>query len=868
MDERDTYWNDGLGWEPIRARVNSVLVPVMLDGNGHVIANLYIDRPSDNNLGLFSSVSDSTLRNLVMIGELTSISGRSAVGILAGNVFNSEISNVYVSGEVSAISSIGGLAGKVDESHISNVHVSGRVSGGTWLGGLAGNFDESHISNIFSSVEVKGESRVGGMIGSVSRNSVTSQTLAVGPVHGDNWVGGLFGNEFSSSSYPSIIQSNYWSTDTSGQETSAGENPELNYVGATLAELQCPTAADNTSCAPGKMLYAEWSSDVWDFGSNQQLPALKINGRVFRDSDGDGAMDEEDAFPYNFGASVDTDGDGYPDKIIAGCDPECMASFALQIDNFPGNPAAWADADFDGRPDEWSPDCDSNCQSRSGLRLDDFPGDSDNDGITNALDNDDTNDGKLDADSDSDGLIDIYTLEQLHAIRFDLLGYGRVEAEGGRSDRSGCPYILDGLYVQRCHGYELMSDLDFDTNGDGVMDERDAYWNDGLGWEPIQTRVNSVRFPILFDGNGHVIANLYINRPDNGQQGLFAGLYDSSLRNLVITGELTSISGSKEAGILSGSIYSSEITNVYVSGQVSGTSDVGGLAGYSSSADITNVFSSAKVTAGTEAGDLIGQQGSSNRIRQSMATGSVNASADVGGLLGSNPFSYIQIMIRNSYWSTDTTGQEASVGENPDLNYVGATLAELQCPTAADNTTCAPDKTLYAEWSSDAWDFGTNQQLPALKINGRVFRDSDGDGTLDENPPPSVSLRLTQDGNEEVTIVAGEGDVTLEASVSDLDEFESYTLEWSLNGISNTVELGNTITFKSDDLVAGDYTLRVTATDSGYPRMSGSDELVVRVISDLDQAPSSGSKGGGGSLSWYWLLLAAGLLRRREKLAV
>lgn len=466
--------------------------------------------------------------------------------------------------------------------------------------------------------------------------------------------------------------------------------------------------------------------------------------------------------------------------------------------------------------------------------------------------------GREDYDLDDDGLIEINDLADLNEIRNMPNGsslYG---------ESVGCP-------ESGCNGFELTSDLDFDTNGDGVMDERDTYWNGGLGWEPILTIVNSISFPVLLDGNGHVIANLYIDRPDHNL-GLFSQVYESSLRNVVITGNLTSISGRGTLGILSGLVSYSEIANIYVSGEVTGGTWVGGLAGRVRDTHISNVFSSAKVTGEDRVGGLIGSISYSSVISQALAVGSVDANRWVGGLFGNaSSSSLYPNSINSSYWSIDTTGRETSDEESSELNYVGATLAELQCPTAADNTLCVPGKTLYAEWSSDAWDFGTNQQLPALIINGRVFRDSDGDGTVDVNNAPAVSLRLTQDGQEEVTIVAGEGDVTLEASVSGMDEFEYYTLEWSLNGIGSSIELGNTITFKSDDLIAGDYTLSVTATDSGYPRMSGSDELVVRVISDVDQAPSSsggGSNGGGGSLSWYWLLLAVGLLRRREKLAV
>ena len=74
----------------------------------------------------------------------------------------------------------------------------------------------------------------------------------------------------------------------------------------------------------------------------------------------------------------------------------------------------------------------------------------------------------------------------------------------------GCP---DGV----CAGYELVADLDFDTNGNGRADAGDEYWDDGAGWLPIGT------FSDTFDGGGHTISNLYINR-----EGVNAGLFSSA----------------------------------------------------------------------------------------------------------------------------------------------------------------------------------------------------------------------------------------------------------------------------------------------------------------------------------------------------
>ena len=76
----------------------------------------------------------------------------------------------------------------------------------------------------------------------------------------------------------------------------------------------------------------------------------------------------------------------------------------------------------------------------------------------------------VDYDADNDGLIEVTTLKQLDAIRHDLDGDGTPTDDGvaaytaafpGPVERMGCSGA-DG-----CAGYEIMADLDFDTNGSG-----------------------------------------------------------------------------------------------------------------------------------------------------------------------------------------------------------------------------------------------------------------------------------------------------------------------------------------------------------------------------------------------------------------
>ena len=80
-----------------------------------------------------------------------------------------------------------------------------------------------------------------------------------------------------------------------------------------------------------------------------------------------------------------------------------------------------------------------------------------------------------DYDADDDGLIEVSNLEQLDAIRYDTDGNGESRELTYRRaffrplPGMGCPDT-------GCIGYELVADLDFDTNRNGVTDAGDAYW--------------------------------------------------------------------------------------------------------------------------------------------------------------------------------------------------------------------------------------------------------------------------------------------------------------------------------------------------------------------------------------------------------
>ena len=89
-------------------------------------------------------------------------------------------------------------------------------------------------------------------------------------------------------------------------------------------------------------------------------------------------------------------------------------------------------------------------------------------------------------DSDGDGLIDIKTLAQLHAIRWDLNGDGVVadsditNYNAAFPNRDTTSNVRMGCPSGTCTGYELLNNLDFDTDGSGSVTSDDTYPN----WTP------------------------------------------------------------------------------------------------------------------------------------------------------------------------------------------------------------------------------------------------------------------------------------------------------------------------------------------------------------------------------------------------
>ena len=244
----------------------------------------------------------------------------------------------------------------------------------------------------------------------------------------------------------------------------------------------------------------------------------------------------------------------------------------------------------------------------------------------------------MDYDADNDNLIDITTLAQLNAIRHDLNGNGdSTHADYASAFPRRQPHPAGRMgCAATCAGYELMADLDFDTDASGTVDSSDEYPN----WSPIGT------YTATFKGNNHTIANLTINAASAAAIGLFSiasgaisgvGLPDAS-----VTGAANTL----DAGALVGTLDTSgSVTSGWATGSVtssSATTDsklIGGLVGYSGG-HVRASYSGVSVTATStgslvRVGGLAGLASTGSSITASYATGTVTSGGQ--GLMGAHP---------------------------------------------------------------------------------------------------------------------------------------------------------------------------------------------------------------------------------------
>ena len=116
----------------------------------------------------------------------------------------------------------------------------------------------------------------------------------------------------------------------------------------------------------------------------------------------------------------------------------------------------------------------------------------------------------------------------------------------------------------------LTNDLDlggkFDSDGNAL--------DGNISWTPIGTESNP--FSGTFDGNGHVISNMYVNRPNYNNNGFFGNAENGLIKNVGI--DAAYVIGYSNGGGIVG--INGKILNSYNNGTISGKGNIGGICGW------------------------------------------------------------------------------------------------------------------------------------------------------------------------------------------------------------------------------------------------------------------------------------------------
>jgi len=298
---------------------------------------------------------------------------------------------------------------------------------------------------------------------------------------------------------------------------------------------------------------------------------------------------------------------------------------------------------------------------------------------------------------------------------------------------------LQGMNGNLAGNYVLGADIDASAT---------STWNGNQGFTPVGgDTFCGVCFTGKFDGLGHTINNLFIDRNVNAPVGLFGTANNATLQNVGLL-NVSLYGGTDGTGALAGRISgTTAVRNSYADGgSVRARSHyVGGLVGVAlvtssisySYANVSVESSDGGFVTDAYAGGLVGINNGS--ISYSYATGSVTGNAanpafnvGIGGLVGaqnnggasiSNSYATGAVSavgggtqlgglvgnkvggsITSSYWDKTTTGQASSSGS---ANTSGLTTAEW--------STLGPFGSSPSDGAWSTADWGTGNPYPGIK---------------------------------------------------------------------------------------------------------------------------------------------------------
>jgi filamentous hemagglutinin family protein len=538
--------------------------------------------------GALVGYNDGAISGSYSTGIVTAVY-QFAGGIAGYNDIGASISASHNTGSVSGTEYVGGVTGWNDGS-ISVTYNTGAVSGSIQnIGGLAG-YNQAVITDTYNTGIVTGGQRVGGLVGANDGSGSITDSYNAGSVTGSSFTGGLVGRYWAGA-----VTNSYWDTDTSGQSTSPGG-------GTGLTTAQMKQQANFTGWDFGA---------TWNIDAGSSYPYLRANEQI--------------PHPGLLSLAIFWDGGGSDGLWLT---PANWSGDALPVstDDVTIGALAGTVTLASGTHSINSLQCDASLVVSGGASL--------------TLSNSSSFNANLNLNAGATlasqgGLsLNTYTLGAGAKINLAQSGtgvlsigglpYTVINSLGAAGSATGAD--LQGMNGNLSGRYALGADIDASgTSG----------WNGGSGFAPVGDDITN--FAGIFDGLGHAIQWLTINRPASDNIGVFGYTSGSAtIRNVAI--ESGSITGRQFVGGLAG-LSGGAITNSHSTASVSGDRDVGGLAGWNSGT-ISNSYSTGNVSgipgSGTYNQWYVGGLAGANdgAISNSFATGNVKGGNSIGGLIG------------------------------------------------------------------------------------------------------------------------------------------------------------------------------------------------------------------------------------------
>ncbi|ELY39005.1 carboxypeptidase regulatory-like domain-containing protein [Natronorubrum tibetense] len=419
--------------------------------------------------------------------------------------------------------------------------------------------------------------------------------------------------------------------------------------------------------------------------------------------------------------------------------------------------------------------------------------------------------------------------------------------EGEGTDEE--PYRIANAAELQAIGAEL--DAHYVLEGDVDAAEADV-WHDGDGFDPIGDSESP--FAGEFDGDGHVVEALTIDRLDEDEVGLFTAIgghdFEGEVRDVGL--ENASIVGGSDTGGIVGANYGT-IARSYVTGDVHGSQRVGGLVGWNGyEATVSDSYATADVRGDGAVGGLVGHNPSSNSnpgtIERSYAAGEVNdgdESGSVGGLVGTGGD------VTDSYWDTQTTGQsDSSGGEGLEIWQMhGKNATVIMNGFAFPDTWHATDQYPTFAWEDTDPFYSvaiTETNAPVtegttLKVTANVTNwGADGDRTIelgdfdgDEQDTEAVTLESGDTEKRTLrwdTVVSDAGTGSVTVTSGDDTDSEVVTVEAIPQQIDATVTVDGAVADNNEEVeievtVAGTFENPVEAATVEVDDADGLEDL-------------------------------------------